>query len=97
LRADVVASAKRDLNAGEVLDGEGGYTVVGRLMPAEESLRVGGVPLGLAHGVKLTRPVAAGHPVCWGDVAADESLTAVQIRREMERMFAPSGAAIAAG
>jgi predicted homoserine dehydrogenase-like protein len=94
LRADVVASAKRDLSAGEVLDGEGGYTVVGRLMPAEESLRVGGLPLGLAHDVKLTRPVAAGQPVCWGDVVVDESLTAVRIRREMERMFAPSGAVI---
>jgi predicted homoserine dehydrogenase-like protein len=80
-----------------VLDGEGGYTVVGRLMPAGESLRIGGLPLGLAHDVKLTRPVAAGQPVCWGDVAVDESLTAVKIRREMERMFAPSGAAIPAG
>jgi predicted homoserine dehydrogenase-like protein len=97
LRADVVASAKRDLEAGEVLDGEGGYTVVGKLMPAEESLRIGGLPLGLAHGVKLTRPVAAGQPVRWGDVVVDESLTAVKVRREMERLFAPSGAALTAG
>jgi predicted homoserine dehydrogenase-like protein len=94
-RADVVASAKRDLQPGEVLDGEGGYTVVGRLMPAEESLRVGGLPLGLAHDVKLARPVAAGQPVCWSDVVVQESLTAVKIRREMERMFAPGREAVA--
>src|SRR5690242_6265737 len=48
-RADAVASAKRDLRAGEMLDGEGGYTVVGRLMPADDSLRLGALPLGLAH------------------------------------------------
>lgn len=90
-RADVVATAKRDLKTGEVLDGEGGYTVVGRLMPAAESLRIGGLPLGLAHGVKLAKPVAAGQPVCWNDVVVDESLTAVKIRREMERLFAASG------
>jgi predicted homoserine dehydrogenase-like protein len=88
-RADVAASAKRDLQAGEVLDGEGGYTVVGRLMPAQESLRMGALPLGLAHDVKLVRPVAAGQPVCWSDVVVDESLTAVKLRREMERLFAP--------
>ena len=37
--ADVVATAKRDLRAGRALDGEGGYTVCGKLMPAEDSLR----------------------------------------------------------
>ena len=84
-RADVVATAKRDLKAGEVLDGEGGYTVVGKLMRAEDSVRVGALSLGLAHGVKLTAPVAAGEPVRWRDVVVDESLAAVQLRREMER------------
>jgi len=92
-RADVVASAKRDLKSGEVLDGEGGYTVVGRLMPAEESLRIGGLPLGLAHHVKVVKPVAAGQPVRWSDVAVDGSLTAVQVRREMEAMFSTRAAA----
>ena len=87
-RADVVASAKRALAPGEVLDGEGGYTVVGRLMPAEESMRIGGLPLGLAHGWKVVQPVAAGEPVRWSDVAVDETNTAVRVRREMEAMFA---------
>ena len=86
-RADVVAVAKRALGQGEVLDGEGGYTVVGRLMSAEESLRLGALPLGLAHGWRLLRPVAAGEPVRWSDVAVDENSTAVRLRREMESLL----------
>ena len=86
-RADAVACAKRDLKAGEILDGEGGCTVVGRLMPARDSLARGCLPLGLAHGWKLLRPVAAGQALKWGDVAFDAASPAVKLRREMERMF----------
>lgn len=86
-RADAVATAKRDLVPGEVLDGEGGYTVVGRLTPAAESLAIGALPLGLAHGVRVLRPVAAGQPLRWADVAVDETLVAVRARRDMERLF----------
>jgi predicted homoserine dehydrogenase-like protein len=85
--ADVVATAKRDLKAGETLDGEGGYTVWGKLLPADKSLTLGGLPLGLAHGAKLLRPVKAGQTLTWGDVALDETLPALTIRREMEAMF----------
>jgi predicted homoserine dehydrogenase-like protein len=84
---DVVATAKRDLAAGETLDGEGGYTVFGRLMPAADSLAQGGLPLGLAHGVKLLRAVAANTPVRWDDVEYDRNADAVALRREMERSF----------
>ena len=94
-RADVVATAKRDLRAGEMLDGEGGYTVYGKLFPAEESLKIGGLPLGLAHEVKLLNPVAAGQPVRWTDVQYDAASDAVKIRREMEREFAPAQRAAA--
>jgi predicted homoserine dehydrogenase-like protein len=83
--ADVVATAKRDLPAGEVLDGEGGYTVYGKVMPAEESMRIGGLPLGLAHKVKLVNAIAAGQHVRWDDVEIDESQSAVAFRRSMER------------
>jgi predicted homoserine dehydrogenase-like protein len=83
-RADAVATAKRALKAGEVLDGEGGYTVVGKLMPAAQSLAVGALPLGLAHGVKLRNAVAAGQPVRWNDVDVDASSAAVRLRKEME-------------
>jgi predicted homoserine dehydrogenase-like protein len=87
-RADAVASAKRDLGAGEVLDGEGGFTVVGRLMPAADSLRLGALPLGLAHQVKLLNPVKAGEPVRWSDVVFDATSDAMRLRREMEAAFA---------
>jgi predicted homoserine dehydrogenase-like protein len=86
-RADAVAVAKKNLLAGEILDGEGGYTVVGRLMPAAGSLAQGCLPLGLAHGCKLLRPVAAGQPLRWSDVAIDASSSAVRARREMEQAF----------
>jgi len=86
-RADAVAVAKKALAPGEVLDGEGGYTVVGRLMPAADSLASGCLPLGLAHGWKVTQPVAAGEPVRWTDVAYDAQASAVRLRREMEASF----------
>jgi len=82
--ADVVATAKRHLKPGEILDGEGGYTVWGKLLPAATSLRMGGLPLGLAHGVKVVRPVAQGQSLSWDDVAMDTQTHAYQIRREME-------------
>lgn len=84
---DVVATAKRDLAEGETLDGEGGFTVYGKLMPAAASLAAGGLPIGLAHGMKLTRRVAAGRPVSWRDVAFDAGSEPVRIRREMETLF----------
>jgi predicted homoserine dehydrogenase-like protein len=86
--ADVVATAKRDLKPGDVLDGEGGYTVWGKLLPAETSTRIGGLPLGLAHDVKVTRPIAKGQSLAWSDVAIDTSTSADRLRREMEALFA---------
>jgi predicted homoserine dehydrogenase-like protein len=86
-RGDVVAVAKRDLKAGDVLDGEGGYTVWGKLMPARDSLACGGLPLGLAHKVTLVREVRCGSALTWNDVAPIEN-QAARVRREMERVFA---------
>jgi predicted homoserine dehydrogenase-like protein len=86
--ADVVATAKRDLQPGEMLDGEGGYCVWGKLLPAATSAAMGGLPLGLAHDVKLLRPVKQGHSLCWDDVAMDTGTRAWQLRREMEQLFA---------
>ena len=88
-RADAVAVAKKDLSVGEMLDGEGGYTVVGRLMPAADSLARGCLPLGLAHGWKLLKPVKTGQALAWSDVAVDANSTAVRVRREMETSVAP--------
>ncbi|MFM7698456.1 MAG: NAD(P)H-dependent oxidoreductase [Limnohabitans sp.] len=85
--ADVVATAKRDLKAGEMLDGEGGYTVWGKLLPAKTSAHLGGLPLGLAHQVKLVRDVKKGQSLCWDDVAMDAALPAYRVRRDMEALF----------
>ena len=84
---DVVATAKSDLKAGTVLDGEGGYSVYGKLLPAQASMAIGALPLGLAHGVKLKRSIAAGETVLWSDVQYDRTATAVVFRREMEQFF----------
>jgi predicted homoserine dehydrogenase-like protein len=88
--ADVAATAKRALSAGETLDGEGGYTVYGRLMPAAASMAQGALPLGLAHGVKLTRAVAAHATLCWDDVAFDRNDAVVALRRELEALHPPA-------
>jgi predicted homoserine dehydrogenase-like protein len=85
--ADVVATAKRDLKSGDMLDGEGGYTVWGKLLPAEKSAAIGGLPLGLAHQVKVIRPVAKGQSLTWADVDMDTTTYAYKIRNEMEQLF----------
>jgi len=86
-RSDVIATAKRHLKKGEMLDGEGGYCVWGKQTPAARSLREGMLPLGLAHGVKLVRDVAQGRQLTWDDVAHDAGDSAVKVRREMEAAF----------
>ena len=85
---DAVAVAKRDLCSGATLDGEGGTTVWGRLMPAADSQAMGALPIGLAQDVKLMRPVAEDAVLTWGDVAIDQTDDAVRMRREMETAFA---------
>jgi predicted homoserine dehydrogenase-like protein len=86
-RSDVVATAKKPLKAGEMLDGEGGFCVWGKQTPADVSLRDDLLPLGLAHNVKLKRDIAEGASVKWTDVAYDENDSAVKVRREMESAF----------
>ena len=86
-RGDCVATAKRPLKAGETLDGEGGFTVWGKLMPARDSFAKKALPIGLAHKVKLKRDIAEGQAVSWDDIEYDASSEAVRIRREMEKTF----------
>jgi predicted homoserine dehydrogenase-like protein len=85
--ADAVATAKRDLRAGETLDGEGGYTVQGKLVPASVSLEAGALPLGLAQGIHLIGAVRQGQVLRWSDVTIDETVPALRARREMEGLF----------
>ena len=71
---------------GDILDGEGGYTVWGKLLPSHKSVQLGGVPLGLAHDVKVIRPVPQGQVVTWADVAMDTTTRAYQLRMELEAL-----------
>jgi predicted homoserine dehydrogenase-like protein len=86
-RSDVAATAKRALRKGEMLDGEGGFCVWGRQVPAEHSLAENLLPLGLAHEIKLLRDIAEGQTLTWSDVVCDQSNIAVKVRREMEAAF----------
>ena len=86
-RSDVVATAKRQLKTGEMLDGEGGFCVWGKQTPADSSLARELLPLGLAHNVKLKRDIAEGQALRWSDVVYDPNDSAVKVRREMEAAF----------
>jgi predicted homoserine dehydrogenase-like protein len=87
-RSDVVATAKRHLKKGEVLDGEGGFCVWGKQTPAARSLAEGYLPLGLAQNVTLQRDIAEGERLRWSDVEFDPNNIAVRVRRKMEGVFA---------
>ncbi len=80
---DAVAVAKRDMRAGEQLDGEGGWTVWGKAVPAARSRTEALLPIGLAHGVVLTRDVTAGEVLRMSDAALDEAAQPVMLRRQM--------------
>lgn len=84
-RGDAVAVAKRDLKVGEMLDGEGGHTVWGKLQPAMRSVAGQMLPIGLAHRVRVIRPVAAGAVLTRNDVEQDSAQGPVQsLRAETE-------------
>ena len=83
-----VETLRPQLRAGEMLDGEGGYTVWGKLMPASKGLSVGALPIGLAHRVKLKNDVAHGAVVRWNDVEVDANSDTIQTRKAMETAFA---------
>ena len=86
---DVVATAKKDLKAGEYLDGEGGYTVWGQLVSARHSVAIGALPVALAHHVELRNDIPKGEIVGWEDVIMDDSLAqAFELRRETEALVA---------
>jgi predicted homoserine dehydrogenase-like protein len=89
-RGDAVATAKRDLRVGEILDGEGGYTVWAKAIPAVSSVSFGGLPIGLAHGVRLKRPVAKDAVVRFDDVEFERDLDVVSLRRTMQDALAPA-------
>jgi len=90
--ADVASIAKKDLNPGDVLDGEGGYTVFGGLVTAEESLTNRYLPMGLSRGAKMINPVPKDSFVTYHDVEMDVNTLAFRVRKTLEessRKLAP--------
>ncbi len=74
MRGTVASVAKRDLRAGEMLDGEGGFTVWGKAQPVAAARDA--LPVGLAHGVKVTRDIAAGETLKLSDAdLAEDAVT----------------------
>ena len=84
--ADVASYAKKDLQPGDTLDGEGGYTVFGKLMRASESLEEKRLPLGLSGQAKVLRAVKKGAPLTYGDVELDTTGLAYTLRKELESL-----------
>lgn len=82
--ADVASIAKKDLKPGDVLDGEGGYAVFGRLVTSQESLANGYLPMGLSRGAKMIKPVPRDSFVTYDDVEMDEDTFAFRVRKTLE-------------
>ncbi len=80
--ADAVAVAKRDLAAGDTLDGEGGFTVWGKCIPARRSVEMDALPIGFAHGLRVRRPVPSGAILTSADVEPRGIDTASRLRGE---------------
>jgi len=81
-RADAAATAKSDLKAGDVLDGEGGYAVWAKAIPSTISMAHDALPIGLSSNVKLKTGVKRDQIVRMSDVELRDNLDVVAIRRE---------------
>jgi len=86
-KADAVAVAKKDLFKNEILDGEGGTTVWGKLISSSRSISLRALPIGLANNVKLIRNIKEGETITQEDVNIEKSSNAYILRKEMEQDF----------
>jgi predicted homoserine dehydrogenase-like protein len=66
---EVLSVAKRDLKAGERLDGIGGFHVYGLIDNHDAARAMDALPIGLSEGCVLVRDVAKDSVICFGDVA----------------------------
>jgi predicted homoserine dehydrogenase-like protein len=87
LKAEVVAKAKRDLKAGDTIDGIGGATVYGFTDSAANASAGRMLPLGLAARAKIVRDVAVDTPLTYDDVELDYGQTIVQLRALQDRLY----------
>lgn len=85
---DVLTVAKRDLAAGEVLDGIGGFACYGTIDNADVVRRENLLPVGLAEGCRLTRSAVRDQPITYDDVVVPPGRLADQLRAEQSAHFA---------
>lgn len=89
---DVVATAKRDLHGGEVLDGIGWYMTYGLAENADVAAREEPLPMGLAEGARLVHDVAQDTVLTYGDVGLPEGRLCDRLGAERSALFAASAA-----
>jgi predicted homoserine dehydrogenase-like protein len=82
LRVEVVAAAKRDLEIGDELDGLGGYTVYGLADNATSAREADLLPIGLAEGARMKRPLARDDIVRCSDVELPAGRMVDRLRAE---------------
>ena len=85
--AETLTVAKRDLKAGEILDGSGGFTVTGQIERAEKARGENVLPLGLAYDIPLTQDAEEGQPITYDMVELDQKSFVVQLRRLQDSIF----------
>ena len=86
-KGDVVSVSKRNLKKGEKLDGEGGFTVWGKLIPASTSLNLQALPIGLANDMYLKNDIDKDKILTWNDVEFDKNNEIIRYRHQMENKF----------
>ena len=86
-KGDVVSVSKRNLKKGEKLDGEGGFTVWGKLIPASTSLNLQALPIGLANDMYLKNDINKDKIITWNDVEFDSNDEIINYRHQMENKF----------
>ena len=86
-KGDVVSVSKKNLNKGEKLDGEGGFTVWGKLIPASTSLNLKALPIGLANDMFLKNDIDKDKIITWNDVEFDSNDEIINYRHQMENKF----------
>ena len=86
-KGDVVSVSKRSLKKGEKLDGEGGFTVWGKLIPASTSLNLKALPIGLANDMYLKNDINKDKIITWNDVEFDSNDEIINYRHQMENKF----------
>ena len=89
--SEVVAVAKRPLQAGEKIEGIGSPDIYGRIYPYAEAQQLKAIPLGIAAGGIVTHEIAKGHILARANFAPDESTFIYQLRAQQDRMIAEEG------